>query len=63
MIHHKKNIPAAEAIERAITSSADYNHHLVANRLKQPNQATTTARNELSWSPPPSNYQKLNVDV
>jgi ribonuclease HI len=63
MIHHKKNIPAAEAIERATTNLSDYRHHLAANRLKHSKQATTIDRNELSWSPPPSNYQKLNVDA
>ncbi|MCH84190.1 putative ribonuclease H protein, partial [Trifolium medium] len=62
-VFQNKHTPAEEAIARAMKSIKEYHLHLVENRPNHPKQATSVDRNNKSWSPPPSNFLKLNVDA
>ncbi|MCI28361.1 hypothetical protein A2U01_0049561 [Trifolium medium] len=58
-----KNRPVHKAVELALKSSYDYQRHLCENRLQTVRSNTSVVRNNISWSPPPMSFLKLNVDA
>ncbi|KAK2358351.1 Polynucleotidyl transferase, ribonuclease H superfamily protein [Trifolium repens] len=62
-IFQKKDIPAIDAVDCAMKCLSDYHHHLIEDRLQNSNKHNSNSRNSKSWSPPPLNSLKLNVDA
>jgi ribonuclease HI len=57
------NIPAREAIDRSVKILHDYQHLCSTDRFNSNKSNSTVSRNNNCWTPPPSNFQKLNVDA
>ncbi|GAU17808.1 hypothetical protein TSUD_171970 [Trifolium subterraneum] len=62
-VFHNKDTPASEVVERAMKTLSEYHHHLVVDRISSSIPPNSIVRNNISWSPPPSNFLKLNVDA
>ncbi|GAU35043.1 hypothetical protein TSUD_30090 [Trifolium subterraneum] len=62
-VFQNKDTPASEAVDCAMKNLYDYHHHLIDNRIKPSKPSDPVARNNNSWSAPPSNFLELNVDA
>ncbi|GAU48256.1 hypothetical protein TSUD_174940 [Trifolium subterraneum] len=62
-VFQKKDTPTSEAVERTMKNLSEYHHHIVAEHISSSKPPNSIVGNNISWSPPPSNYLKLNVDA
>jgi ribonuclease HI len=58
-----KDIPVEDTVKNAMKALNDYHQHRTLNRLEKARPSSSIDRNKTSWSPPPRNFLKLNVDA
>jgi hypothetical protein len=62
-IFQDKDTPAAKTVDRALTSLHEYKHNISFDNINSHGIQTSPSCNNTSWSPPPRNSLKLNVDA
>jgi ribonuclease HI len=56
------NIPVSEALNQALQHLREYHHHDTGTRPTSSSPTALGNQNDISWSLPPRNFLKLNVD-
>jgi ribonuclease HI len=62
-IFQEKDIPAIETVERALSALHDYKHNITLDSINSSGIQPSQSCNNTSWSTPPRNSLKLNVDA
>ncbi|WJX31693.1 hypothetical protein P8452_20098 [Trifolium repens] len=62
-VFQKVDIPVIDALSYAMKSLLDFHLHTVDSDPNPSSQTAFRARNNTSWSPPPKDFLKLNVDM
>lgn len=63
MVFQNINIPVSEALNQALQHLREYQHHITKIRPTSSSPTALGDRNNISWSFPPQNFLKLNVDA